>query len=227
LRSALGDLRFDAGDYVFVPPWTPAPLPARAGAQAALAIDRVPGRPGACPRQWRNETGQAANGCPFLPPRLPARPASSVPSTKGLRQPPGQARGASSTAFTNEHSPLDVVGWDGTVYPFAFPILRFQPRVGLVHLPPTWHGDVRRSWRPRVQLRPATTRFSTPMPCPAPIRTLRSIATSSSSIVGATSPRAGAWDRAASRTTRRVFPTAPTPVPTKAASDSAIPTSWR
>jgi homogentisate 1,2-dioxygenase len=37
-------------------------------------------------------------------------------------------------------SPLDVVGWDGTVYPFAFPILNFQPRAGLVHLPPTWHG---------------------------------------------------------------------------------------
>src|SRR4029453_3779209 len=36
--------------------------------------------------------------------------------------------------------PLDVVGWDGSVYPWAFPILNFQPRVGQVHLPPTWHG---------------------------------------------------------------------------------------
>jgi homogentisate 1,2-dioxygenase len=35
---------------------------------------------------------------------------------------------------------LDVVGWDGSVYPWAFPILAFQPRAGLVHLPPTWHG---------------------------------------------------------------------------------------
>jgi homogentisate 1,2-dioxygenase len=33
-----------------------------------------------------------------------------------------------------------VVGWDGSVYPVAFPILNFQPRAGLVHLPPTWHG---------------------------------------------------------------------------------------
>ena len=33
-----------------------------------------------------------------------------------------------------------MVGWDGTVYPWAFPILNFQPRAGLVHLPPTWHG---------------------------------------------------------------------------------------
>jgi homogentisate 1,2-dioxygenase len=33
-----------------------------------------------------------------------------------------------------------VVGWDGALYPFALPILRFQPRTGLVHLPPTVHG---------------------------------------------------------------------------------------
>jgi homogentisate 1,2-dioxygenase len=39
-----------------------------------------------------------------------------------------------------DHSPLDVVGWDGAVYPFAFPILSFQPRVSSVHLPPAWHG---------------------------------------------------------------------------------------
>jgi homogentisate 1,2-dioxygenase len=42
--------------------------------------------------------------------------------------------------FELEHSPHDVVGWDGTVYPWAFPILAFQPRVSSVHLPPTWHG---------------------------------------------------------------------------------------
>ena len=42
--------------------------------------------------------------------------------------------------FRYDDSPLDVVGWDGALYPFAFPILNFQPRAGLVHLPPTWHG---------------------------------------------------------------------------------------
>ena len=43
-------------------------------------------------------------------------------------------------AFCVPHGPLDVVGWDGTVYPWAFPIRAFQPRVSSVHLPPTWHG---------------------------------------------------------------------------------------
>ena len=49
-------------------------------------------------------------------------------------------RGGAFHGFRYRHSPLDVVGWDGTVYPWAFPILNFQPRAGLVHLPPTWHG---------------------------------------------------------------------------------------
>jgi homogentisate 1,2-dioxygenase len=33
-----------------------------------------------------------------------------------------------------------VVGWDGTLWPWAFPILAFQPRVSSIHVPPTWHG---------------------------------------------------------------------------------------
>jgi homogentisate 1,2-dioxygenase len=33
-------------------------------------------------------------------------------------------------------SPLDVVGWDGSLYPFALSIESFKPKVGKVHLPP-------------------------------------------------------------------------------------------
>jgi len=42
--------------------------------------------------------------------------------------------------FRYDDSPLDLVGWDGSVYPFVFPIRAFQARVGMVHLPPSWHG---------------------------------------------------------------------------------------
>ncbi len=35
---------------------------------------------------------------------------------------------------------MDVVGWDGFVYPWAFAIEKYQPKTGLVHLPPTIHG---------------------------------------------------------------------------------------
>ncbi len=49
-------------------------------------------------------------------------------------------RGGAFHGFRQETPPLDVVGWDGATWPFAVPILAFQPRVGQVHLPPTGHG---------------------------------------------------------------------------------------
>jgi homogentisate 1,2-dioxygenase len=137
LRSALGDLRFDAGDYVFVPRGLPhrfVPEPGRR--QHWLSIECLGGM--GLPRQWRNETGQLRMDAPYC--HRDFRPPSFVgPVDEGMRQLLVK-RGGVFHGFAYEHSPLDVVGWDGTVYPFAFPILRFQPRVGLVHLPPTWHG---------------------------------------------------------------------------------------
>jgi homogentisate 1,2-dioxygenase len=67
------------------------------------------------------------------------RPEFRGPIDEGIREQVVR-RGRRFHGFTLARSPLDVVGWDGTVYPWAFPILNFQPRVGLVHLPPTWHG---------------------------------------------------------------------------------------
>jgi homogentisate 1,2-dioxygenase len=37
------------------------------------------------------------------------------------------------------HHPFDVVGWDGSSYPVAFNIHDYQPKTGLVHLPPPVH----------------------------------------------------------------------------------------
>ena len=78
-------------------------------------------------------------------------------------------RGGRFHGFEWAGSPMDVVGWDGTVYPWAFPILNFQPRVSSVHLPPTWHGTFAAkgalvcSFVPRpVDFRPDA------VPCPYP-----------------------------------------------------------
>ncbi len=37
------------------------------------------------------------------------------------------------------HHPFDVVGWDGFLYPFAFNIKSYHPKVGRIHLPPPVH----------------------------------------------------------------------------------------
>ncbi len=43
------------------------------------------------------------------------------------------------TVHRYKHFPLDVVGWDGFLYPMSINILDFQPITGKVHQPPTTH----------------------------------------------------------------------------------------
>jgi homogentisate 1,2-dioxygenase len=136
LRTWLGDLDFRQGDYLFVPRghlhrFLPTPGMPQWWLWLECSGLRVPA-------QWRNEAGQLRMDAPYC--HRDFRPVRFVgPRDEGLRLQVVK-RGGAFHGFRTEHSPLDVVGWDGSVYPFAFSILDFQPRVGLTHLPPTWHG---------------------------------------------------------------------------------------
>jgi len=135
LRTPLGDLPFGPDDYLFVPRgllhrFLPAPGPQR---WLWLELHQLH-----LPDQWRNQAGQLRMDAPYGH-RDFRRVSWQPPRDEGLRHLVVKKDGAFH-GFELPHSPLDVVGWDGAVYPFAFPILNFQPRVGLVHLPPTWHG---------------------------------------------------------------------------------------
>lgn len=137
LRSMLGDVRFEAGDYLFVPRGLVHRfVPELGRKQHWLSIECAGGL--GLPKQWRNETGQLRMDAPYCH-RDFRPPAFTGPVDELMRQLLVK-RGGAFHGFVYDHAPLDVVGWDGTVYPWAFPILNFQPRVGLVHLPPTWHG---------------------------------------------------------------------------------------
>lgn len=135
LRTQLGELEFTAGDYVFVP----------RGMIHRYLLDRPQhwfwlqlGGGLHVPRQWRNDVGQLRMDAPYSH-RDFKRPVFMGPSDDGLRDLVVK-QGDRWHGFRYQDAPLDVVGWDGTVYPWAFPILNFQPRVSSVHLPPTWHG---------------------------------------------------------------------------------------
>ena len=135
LRSMLGDVRFEKDDYVYVPRgllhrFVPD------GPQYWLVMELHGGLH--LPRQWRNEVGQLRMDAPYSH-RDFRHPEHRGPLDEGIREQVVR-RGGRFHGFSLGRSPLDVVGWDGTVYPWAFPILCFQPRAGLVHLPPTWHG---------------------------------------------------------------------------------------
>ncbi|MBC7977646.1 MAG: homogentisate 1,2-dioxygenase, partial [Myxococcales bacterium] len=135
LRSLLGDVAFAQGDYVFVPRgllhrFVPT------GPQEWFWFSLTGGLH--IPKQWRNELGQIRMDAPYSH-RDFKRPELTGPRDEGIRELVVRRAGVWH-GFTLEDSPLDVIGWDGTVYPWAFPILAFQPRVSSVHLPPTWHG---------------------------------------------------------------------------------------
>lgn len=137
LRSVFGDLAFSAGDYVVVPRGVLHRfLPDKGIDQHWLAIECSGGLH--VPAQWRNDHGQLRMDAPFCHRDFRA-PRFEGPRDEGVRDFVVKRQGRFD-GFIHEHSPLDVVGWDGSVYPFVFPIRAFQPRVGLVHLPPTWHG---------------------------------------------------------------------------------------
>lgn len=136
LRSVFGDLRFQADDYVVVPKGTVHRWVLNEGPQDWLSLECFGGV--GLPKQWRTETGQLRMDAPFCH-RDFRRPEFSGPRDEGIRELVVKAQGAFH-GFALDHSPLDAVGWDGSSYPVAFPILNFQPRAGLVHLPPDWHG---------------------------------------------------------------------------------------
>ncbi|HSK03079.1 MAG TPA: homogentisate 1,2-dioxygenase [Kofleriaceae bacterium] len=136
LRSVLGDLPFAQGDYVFVPRGLLHRFLPDASAQHWLWFSLAGGVH--VPRQWRNDVGQLRMDAPYCH-RDFKRTELAPPRDEGIRRLVVRRAGAWH-GFSLEDSPLDVVGWDGTVYPWAFPILSFQPRVSSVHLPPTWHG---------------------------------------------------------------------------------------
>jgi homogentisate 1,2-dioxygenase len=137
LRSALGDLEFQEGDYVCVPKGVlyrliiDGPQP-----QRYLSLELFGGV--GIPVAFRNPVGQLRMDAPYCH-RDFRRTRFEGPRDEGLREVWVKA-GPLRQRFVYSHSPLDVVGWDGSVYPWAFPIRNFQPRVSSVHLPPTWHG---------------------------------------------------------------------------------------
>jgi homogentisate 1,2-dioxygenase len=136
LISPFGRLEFGAGDYLVVPRAVVHRFELNDGPQQWLWMECRSGL--RIPNQYRNTVGQLCMDAPyshrdFRSPVLPeARETEEcVVVTK---------RRDRFTRHRLKHSPLDVLGWDGLVYPFVFPISRFSAKAGQVHLPPTVHG---------------------------------------------------------------------------------------
>ena len=136
VRTVYGDIRFEQDDYVCIPKGTIHRFVPEEGVTQDWLLMSC--HDVGLLEQWRNAAGQLTMDALYCH-RDFRRPEFVGPVDEGIRELVVR-RGGQNHGFKLPHTPLDVVGWDGTVYPWAFPILNFQPRAGLVHLPPTWHG---------------------------------------------------------------------------------------
>lgn len=137
LFSQFGKLRVEKGDYVVIPRTTIYQFQWDAADMIRLLVIES-ASPVETPNRYRNEVGQLMEHSPFCerdirqPEELPADDSKGeflVQIKKGdlLHQ------------YVYEHSPLDVVGWDGFLYPYAFSIYDFEPITGRIHQPPPVH----------------------------------------------------------------------------------------
>jgi homogentisate 1,2-dioxygenase len=138
LESQFGSLRYGPGDYLVVPTgviWRI--LPGTDSPQRMLVVETAGGHIEP-PRRYINNHGQFLESAPYS--ERDIRP----PDRLEPHDEPGEfevrvkARGRISRYFYNHH-PLDVVGWDGYLWPFAFNIEDFEPITGRVHQPPPVH----------------------------------------------------------------------------------------
>ena len=165
LRSVFGDLEYRAGDYVVVPkgvvhrfiPGSTPSLWLRVECHGGVGL----------PPAFRNDVGQLRMDAPYCH-RDFRRPRFVGPLDEGLRHVVVKRNGVFH-GFEFRASPLDVVGFDGSVYPFAFPIASFQPKVGAVHLPPTVHATFQASGALVCSFVPRPLDFGAgAIPCPYP-----------------------------------------------------------
>jgi homogentisate 1,2-dioxygenase len=166
VRTILGDVRYEKNDYVYIPRGTIHRFIPDAGTpQYFLTIECLGGM--GLLKQWRNTTGQLRMDAPYCH-RDFKRPTFTGPTDEGIRHVVVKRQNRFD-GFDYDESPLDVVGWDGSVYPWVFPILNFQPRAGLVHLPPTWHGTFGARGALVCSFVPRMTDFHPEaIPCPYP-----------------------------------------------------------
>jgi homogentisate 1,2-dioxygenase len=135
IESLFGTLPFRRGDYLVIPIGTTYRLVTNG--PATLLVFETRGSI-ETPRRYRNEHGQLLEHSPYCERdiRVPQELASHDEAGEFAVLVRARDR---LTMHTLDHHPLDAVGWDGYLYPWAFNIEDFEPITGRVHQPPPVH----------------------------------------------------------------------------------------
>ncbi len=137
LESQYGRLRYGPGDYLVVPTGVIWRLvPDKGAPQRHLVVESyghvTP------PKRYINNYGQFLENSPYC--ERDIRPPDELVTHDETGEFEVRVKARDQvTCFIYDHHPLDVVGWDGHLWPFAFNIADFEPITGRVHQPPPVH----------------------------------------------------------------------------------------
>lgn len=137
LETTFGLLPYSEGDYLVIPRGTTWRLQPEGEGQRLLVVEAYGGaiQP---PRRYRNQFGQLLEHSPYCERDL--RPPTALPVHEERGEFDVRVRVNDEVmTYTYDFHPLDVVGWDGYLYPYAFSIHDFEPITGRVHQPPPVH----------------------------------------------------------------------------------------
>jgi len=136
LETTFGTLPYRQHDYVVIPRGTTYRVHMDDGPQTWLTFF-TPGEI-ETPNRYRNRYGQLLEHAPFSQRDFHAPAELVTHAERGEHEVVVRVRGGLQRYVLDYH-PLDVVGWDGYVYPYTFNIFDFEPKAGRLHQPPPAH----------------------------------------------------------------------------------------
>lgn len=136
LFSPFGKLHLRQGDYVVIPRTVIYRLEFEDGPLRLLIIESA--SPVETVKRYRNQLGQLLEHSPYC--ERDIRPPHELVTEV---QPGDYTLKIKKQGFLHQYhyefSPLDLVGWDGFLWPYAFSIHDFEPITGRIHQPPPVH----------------------------------------------------------------------------------------
>jgi len=137
LYSQFGKLEVKKGDYVVIPRTTIYRFEFEEEGPLRLLVMESQG-PIETVKRYRNEVGQLLEHSPYCERDIRVPQELCVETKKGDYLIHIKKQGQ-LFPYHYAHSPLDIVGWDGYLYPYALSIYDFEPITGRIHQPPPVH----------------------------------------------------------------------------------------
>ena len=136
LHTQFGDLPFGPGDYIIIPYGTTWQMKLSAASTRFFTIEAPTQiEP---PSRYRNKYGQLLEHSPYCERDIRVPETIEPHTERGKFEVRVKTRNR-ITRHELDHHPLDVVGWDGYLYPWIFSIYDFEPITGRLHQPPPVH----------------------------------------------------------------------------------------